>query len=114
MGTIAAETPTDKELHVILDNDCTHKKCDAWLAQHPNVHFHFTPTSANWANQVEIWFGILSCKVLRGASFQNIAALRQAIEDFVAVYNPMATPFRWRKREVCGAQLRNTIANLRN
>jgi transposase len=114
MDAIVAETPADKELHVILDNYCTHKKCDAWLAQHPNVHFHFTPTSASWLNQVEIWFGILSRKALRGASFQNVAALRQAIEDFVAVYNPAARPFRWRKREVRGAQLRNTIVNLCN
>jgi transposase len=114
MDTIVAETPADKELHVILDNYCTHKKCDAWLAQHPTVHFHFTPTSASWLNQVEIWFGILSRKALRGASFNNISALRQAIEDFVAAYNPTATPFRWRKREVRGSQLRNTIVNLRS
>jgi transposase len=114
MDALVAETPAGKELHVILDNYCTHKKCDVWLAQHSNVHFHFTPTSASWLNQVEIWFGILSRKALRGASFQNISALRQAIEDFVAAYNPTATPFRWRKREVRGAQLRNTIVNLRN
>lgn len=114
MDAIVAETAPDKELHVILDNYCTHKKCDAWLALHPSVHFYFTPTSANWLNQVEIWFGILSRKALRGASFKNISALRQAIEDFVAAYNPAATPFRWRKREAHGSQLRNTICNLRN
>lgn len=114
MDAIIAETPADKELHVILDNYCTHKRCDAWLAQHPNVHFHFTPTSASWLNQVEIWFGILSRKALRGASFKSIEDLRQAIEDFVAAYNPSASPFRWRKREVHGSQLRNTIVNLRN
>jgi len=114
MDAIVAETPADKELHVILDNYCTHKKCDAWLEAHPNVHFHFTPTSASWLNQVEIWFSILSRKALRGASFSNIQALRQAIEDFVAVYNPTASPFRWRKREVRGSQLRNTIVNLRS
>lgn len=114
MDAVVAETPDGKELHVILDNYCTHKKCDAWLAQHPNVHFHFTPTSASWLNQVEIWFGILSRKALRGASFKNVAALRQAIEEFVATYNPTASPFRWRKREVRGSQLRNTIVNLRN
>jgi len=113
MDAIVAETPVNKELHVILDNYCTHKKCDAWLAEHPNVHFHFTPTSASWLNQVEIWFGIFSRKALRGASFKNISALRQAIEEFVAAYNPTATPFRWRKREVRGSQLRNTIVNLR-
>jgi transposase len=114
MDAIVAETPADQELHVILDNYCTHKRCDVWLAQHPNVHFHYTPTSASWLNQVEIWFGLLSRKALRGASFKSIADLREAIEDFVAAYNPTASPFRWRKREVHGSQLRNTITNLRN
>ena len=94
MDAIIAETPADNELHVILDNYCTHKRSDAWLAQHPNVHFHFTPTSASWLNQVEIWFGILSRRALRGASFKSIEDLRQAIEDFVAAYNPSASPFR--------------------
>lgn len=68
MDQVVAETSPDQERHVILDNYCTHKKCDAWLAKHPQVHFHFTPTSASWLNQVEIWFGILSRKALRGLS----------------------------------------------
>ncbi len=51
---IAADAPPDRELHVILDNDCTRKKCDDWLAQHPYVHVHFTPTSASWLDHVEI------------------------------------------------------------
>jgi transposase len=114
MDQIVADSPPDRELHVILDNYCTHKKCDPWLAQHPNVHFHFTPTSASWLNQVEIWFGILSRKALRGASFKNVTELSQAIDAFIAAYNPTAKPFKWRKREVKGAQLRNTIVNLCN
>jgi transposase len=112
MDAVVAETPSDRELHVILDNYCTHKKCDAWLEAHPNVRFHFTPTSASWLNQVEVWFGILSRKALRGASFKNVAELRTAIEAFIAAYQPKAKPFKWRKREVKGAQLRNTIVNL--
>jgi transposase len=71
MDKIMAELPVDREVHVILDNYCIHKRNDAWLATHPNVFFHFTPTSASWLNQVEIWFGIVSRKALRGASFKN-------------------------------------------
>ena len=114
MDQIVADSPADRELHVILDNYCTHKKCDAWLANNPNVHFHFTPTSASWLNQVEIWFGIMTRKALRGASFKNVEELAQAIDAFIAAYNPTAKPFKWRKREVKGAQLRNTIVILRN
>jgi alpha-L-arabinofuranosidase len=47
MDHVVADASPEQELHVILDNYCTHKKCDAWLAQHPQVHFHFTPTSAS-------------------------------------------------------------------
>ena len=114
MDQIVAETLSAQELHVILDNYCTHKKCDAWLAQHPNVHFHFTPTSASWLNQVEIWFSILSRKDLRGLSAKSTGELRQAIEAFIAAYGKHAKPFKWRKREVKGSQLRNTIVNLCN
>ena len=114
MDGLIEELPRDKEIHVILDNYCIHKKCDEWLEKHPQVFFHFTPTSASWLNQVEIWFGIFSRKALKGASFENTAQLREAIEAFIAVYNPDAKPFVWRKREVKGAQLKNTIVNLCN
>ena len=107
-------SPGERELHVILDNYCIHKRNDAWLALHPNVHFHFTPTSASWLNLVEVWFGILSRKALRGGSFKSIEELRAAIEAFIAAYGPRAKPFVWRKREVAGTQLRNTIVNLCN
>jgi predicted component of type VI protein secretion system len=43
---------------------------------------------------VEIWFGILSRKVLRGADFKNVTELRQAIEAFIATYNPKAKPLQ--------------------
>lgn len=114
MDQLVAETSADQELHVILDNYCTHKRNEDWLAKNPRVHFHFTPTSASWLNQVEIWFGILSRKALRGASFTSVTDLRNAIEAFVASYSQNPRPFKWRKREVRGSQLRNTIANLRN
>jgi len=114
MDSVIAELPAEKEVHVILDNYCIHKRNDLWLAAHPNVFFHFTPTSASWLNQVEIWFGIMSRKALRGASFKSTEDLAKAINDFVTVYRPTAKPFVWRKREIKGSQLKNTIVNLRN
>jgi transposase len=114
MEGVVADIPSDQQIHVVLDNYATHKKNHDWLARHPNVHFHYTPTSASWLNQVEIWFGIFSRKTLRGASFASIEKLIQAIEAFIASYNQSASPFVWRKREVKGSQLRNTIVNLRN
>jgi len=112
---VVAELPEDKEIHVILDNYCTHKRNEDWLAKYAGrVLFHFTPTSASWLNQIEIWFGLLTRKALRGASFASKDQLRAAIEAFVAKTNEHPKPFHWRKREVKGSQLRNTIINLRN
>jgi transposase len=100
---------------VILDNYSTHKKNEDWLAKYEGrVQFHFTPTSASWLNQVEIVFSLLTRKALRGASFKSKDQLSEAIAAFIRNHNANAKPFRWRKREVKGSQLRNTIVNLCN
>jgi len=114
MDSVVAEIHEDKEIHVILDNYCTHKNNEKWLENNKRVHFHFTPTSASWLNMVEVWFSILARNALRGASFVSAEDLRVAIETYIQVSNSNAHPFVWRKREVKGAQLKNTIANLCN
>lgn len=113
--SVIAELPSDKEIHVILDNYSPHKKNEDWLARFEGrVQFHFTPTSASWLNQIEIWFGLLTRKALRGASFSSKDDLRSAIEAFIVRTNEHPKPFKWRKREVKGSQLRNTLINLCN
>jgi transposase len=112
---VLAELPLDKEIHVILDNYSTHKRNHNWLAKFEGrVQFHFTPTSASWLNQIEIVFSLLQRKALSGASFKNRDQLREAIEAFIKKHNERAKPFRWRKREVKGSQLRNTVIDLCN
>lgn len=114
MDEVVNEYLPEQDIHVILDNYCTHKKNEEWLIKNKNVHFHFTPTSASWLNQVEIWFSIFSRKALRGASFKNPQELKQRIEDFIERYNPESKPFKWRKREVKGSQIKDNIENLIN
>lgn len=115
LDQVVAELPADKDIHVILDNYSTHKKNSEWLQKYDGrVQFHFTPTSASWLNQIEIWFSLLTRKALRGGNFASKDELRAAIEAFVARTNQHPKPFHWRKREVKGSQLRNTIINLCN
>src|SRR5216110_377208 len=47
-----------REIHIVLDNLSAHKTptVEQFLAEHPKVRFHFTPTYSSWLNQVEIWF----------------------------------------------------------
>ena len=105
----------DQEIHVILDSLNTHKpKHDRWLARHPNVHFHFTPTHASWLNQIECWFSILVRAALSGASFTSPQELRQAIDDFITSYNADAVPFHWTKATVHQVQPKHSYADLRD
>ena len=89
----------DRELHVILDNSSTHGTPDvvAWLRAHPNVHFHYTPTSASWLNQVEGFFGILGKQSLSVTNFPSKQALREHIAAFMKAWNRNPTPFQWTK-----------------
>ena len=111
MNTIVAANP-GREIHVILDNLSTHKpKNDQWLARHKNVHFHFTPTSASWLNQVEIWFSILAGKALKGASFTSLDQLKTHIDTFIKTYNKTARPFVWTKSEVHQKRMKPCFAD---
>lgn len=86
-----------RELHLIVDNFSAHKhhNVKAWLRRHASVHLHFTPTYASWLNQVELWFSILSRKVIRRGVFPSVKALVQAIMAFIERYSREAKPFKW-------------------
>jgi hypothetical protein len=57
------------------------RKNEHWQKAHPNVQFPFTPTSASWLNQVEVWFSILQGQSLSGISFTSLKQLqRQSIQ----------------------------------
>lgn len=89
----------DRELHVILDNSSTHSTPEivAWLAENPLVHFHYTPTSASWLNQVEGFFGILGKQSLSLTNFPSKKALRAHIAAYMDNWNRAPTPFEWTK-----------------
>ena len=88
-----------RELHVILDNSSTHSTpaIRKWLEQHPRIHFHYTPTSASWLNQVEGFFGILAKQSLRATDFLSKKQLRDHIAAYIAGWNKDPTPFIWTK-----------------
>ena len=94
---IEANTPADKDLHLIVDNYATHKhpKVKAWLARHKRFHMHFTPTSASWLNMVERFFREITTKRLRRGVFHSIQDLVEAIEAYVATYNQSPSAFVW-------------------
>jgi transposase len=88
-----------RELHVILDNSSSHSTPEVrgWLARHPHVHFHYTPTSASWLNQVEGFFGILGKQSLSRTDFYSKVALREHLAAYMRAWNRSPTPFAWTK-----------------
>lgn len=93
------ETATGLELHLIVDNASTHKSPPVrrWLARHPRVHLHFTPTSSSWLNLVERWFAEITRTRLRRGTFESLPALLRAIREYLAHYNESPKPFVWTK-----------------
>jgi transposase len=89
--------PRRREVHIILDNLATHKtqKVRTFLAAHPRVHLHFTPTYSSWLNQVELWFAKIERQVLARGIFTSVADLRRKILRYIRRYNTAAKPVRW-------------------
>ena len=99
LATVHAATPTELELHLVLDNASTHKSplIQRWLVRHPRVHLHFTPTSGSWLNLVECWFSLLTARQLKRGRFGSVRALEDAIRRYIAATNLAGKPFVWTK-----------------
>ena len=99
LDTVDANTPSELELHLILDNSATHKTelIKRWVLKHPRVHLHFTPTSTSWINLVECWFSLLQRRALTRAEFASTDALEAALHAYIAATNTAPKPFVWTK-----------------
>jgi transposase len=86
-----------KELYIIADNGSSHrsKKTLAWVAKQKRLYLTFTPTHGSWLNQIEIWFGILTRKVVRRGIFKSRKELVERLLNFIQAYNEEARPFQW-------------------
>src|SRR5262245_14862681 len=99
LDTIHARVPVTLDVHLILDNSSTHKPpaIHRWLARHPRVHLHFTPTGASWIHLVARWFAALTQKQLRRGVHRSTRELEMAIRRYVELTNGHAKPFVWTK-----------------
>jgi transposase len=88
-----------KRLHIVCDNYATHKheNVGKWLAKHPRITLHFTPTSASWLNLVEMFFAIITRQAIHRGSFASVDDLEAAIRTYIDAYNERCEPFTWTK-----------------
>lgn len=94
---IVASQPVGQAIHLIADNLSAHKTkaVEAFLAAHPKVRLHFTPTYASWLNQVENWFAKIQRHVIARGVFHSLPDLRAKILRYIRHYNKTATPIKW-------------------
>jgi len=70
---------------------------NGFLADPTNrIRFVYTTKHSSWLNQVEIWFSILTRRLLARSSCFSVEQLQQRILDFIAHYNSTSRrAFRW-------------------
>jgi len=97
LSTVVSTQRRGREIHIIADNLSAHKTklVDTFLAAHPTVHLHFTPTYASWLNQVELWFSKIERDVIARGIFTSTRDLARKIRRYIERYNRDAKPFRW-------------------
>ena len=89
--------PRRRAIHIIVDNLSAHKtqKVRTFLAAHPTVRLHYTPTYSSWLNQVELWFSKIERDVIARGIFTSVTDLRRKLMRYIKHYNKTAKPFRW-------------------
>ena len=94
---IVRSQPATREIHIIADNLSAHKttKVTDFLAAHPNVQMHYTPTYSSWLNQVELWFAKVKRDLLARGIFTSVTDLARKLRRFITKYNERAKPVRW-------------------
>lgn len=105
----------DQQLHLVMDNYATHKRAEVrdWLAAHPRIQVHFTPTSASWLNLVEVWFGIIERQAIHRGTFASVRDLNTKIRAFINGWNDRCHPFTWTKtpEQILNKANRQTTSN---
>ena len=81
---------------MIVDNLSAHKtpRVEAFLADHPHVRLHFTPTYSSWLNQVELWFAKIERDLIARGIFTSVRDLARKLMRYVRHYNKAPKPIK--------------------
>jgi transposase len=101
LAELVANQPRGKEIHLIADNLSAHKtkRVAQFLAAHPKVHLHYTPTYSSWLNQVENWFAKIERDVIARGVFTSVKDLARKLKRYIRHYNRAPKPIKWTYRD---------------
>ena len=99
LAKMDAVFPDGLQVHLVCDNHSTHKSPTVitWLAAHPRIHIHFTPTYSSWINQVERLFAFITADLLQRSNHRSVQALENDIRNWVKAWNENPKPLIWTK-----------------
>jgi len=102
LADLVASQPVQRHIHVIVDNLSAHRtwRVEAFLADHPQVHLHFTPTYSSWLNQVELWFAKIERDLITRGIFTSVQDLARKLMRYIRHYNKAPKPIKWMYRDV--------------
>lgn len=119
---VATQFPLMKRFDWVVDNLNTHwsREVRQWVAPRSGIAFnaralqtgqerrmfpsdpshkhvfHFTPIHGSWPNQVELFFSVLSRRLLKRGDFTNTESFEERIQAWLTTYNRgHAHPYRW-------------------
>jgi len=98
LSDILASQPKRREIHVICDNVSSHKtqRVQEFLAEHPKVQIHYTPTYSSWLNQVENWFSKIQRDVIARGVFTSVKDLDRKLMRYIRANNKNPKPIKWK------------------
>ncbi len=101
LAELVANQPRGKEIHIIADNLSAHKtgRVEQFLAAHPKLHLHYTPTYSSWLNQVENWFAKIERDVIARGVFTSVTDLARKLMRYIRHYNRAPKPIKWAYRD---------------
>jgi transposase len=102
LAEIVARQPEGREIHVIADNLSAHKTHGVkdFLAAHPKLQIHYTPTYSSWLNQVELWFAKIERDVIARGVFTSVKDLARKLMRYIRLYNKKPKPVKWTYKNV--------------
>jgi putative transposase len=63
------------------------------------IQMVYVPKHTSWLNQVEIWLGILTRRVIKRGNFTSVEDLKAKVLAFIEYFNQtLAKPFKWTYR----------------
>ena len=101
VGQVMSKEPYASAQRVfwIMDNCSCHrgeKSVKRLQEKWPNIVVVHLPIHASWLNQIEIYFSVVTRKVLTPNDFSSLAEVEDRIFSFQERYQEVARPFEWK------------------